>query len=296
MTVTSDDGWKWSFAGLPKYADGKEITYTISEDAVEGYTPTYTDFNVTNTYTPEQTSVTVTKEWNDKNDQDGIRPESITVKLLADGQETKETLTLSSGNNWTGTFNGLNKYKDGKKITYTIEEVSVNGYSTLVTGDASTGFVITNSHTPETIDISGSKTWDDKENQDGKRPESITIRLYADGKELRRLEVNEEDNWKWLFEDLPKYENGREIAYTITEDAVTDYTAIINGYDVTNSYTPDLQRDPYDYHHPGQPGDEQTTPKTGDTSSFAGWIVLLSLSGIGLAVTSFNIVRKKHKR
>lgn len=200
MTVTSDDGWKWSFAGLPKYADGKEITYTISEDAVEGYTPTYTDFNVTN------------------------------------------------------------------------------------------------SHTPETIDISGSKTWDDKENQDGKRPESITIRLYADGKELRRLEVNEEDNWKWLFEDLPKYENGREIAYTITEDAVTDYTAIINGYDVTNSYTPDLQRDPYDYHHPGQPGDEQTTPKTGDTSNFAGWIGLLSLSGIGLAVTSFNIVRKKHKR
>ena len=203
MTVTSDDGWKWSFAGLPKYADGKEITYTISEDAVEGYTPTYTDFNVTN------------------------------------------------------------------------------------------------SHTPETIDISGSKTWDDKENQDGKRPESITIRLYADGKELRRLEVNEEDNWKWLFEDLPKYENGREIVYTITEDAVTDYTAIINGYDVTNSYTPDLQNDPQDYHHPvqpGTPGDGQTTPKTGDTSSFAGWIVLLSLSGIGLAVTSFNIVRKKHKR
>ena len=248
---------------------------------------------------PTRQQVTVTKAWNDKNDQDGIRPESITVKLLADGQETKETLTLSSGNNWTGTFNGLNKYKDGKKITYTIEEVSVNGYSTLVTGDASTGFVITNSHTPETIDISGSKTWDDKENQDGKRPESITIRLYADGKELSRLEVNEEDNWKWLFEDLPKYENGREIAYTITEDAVTDYTAIINAYDVTNSYTPDLQKDPHDYHHPvqpGTPGDGQTTPKTGDTSSFAGWIGLLSLSGIGLAVTSFNIVRKKHKR
>ena len=297
--VTAEEGWKWSFADMPKYEEGKEITYTISEDTVDGYTPTYNDLNVTNTYTPEQTSVTVTKAWDDKNDQDGIRPESITVKLLADGQETKETLTLSNRNNWTGIFTGLDKYKDGKEITYTIEEVSVNGYSTVVTGDASTGFVITNSHTPETIDISGSKTWDDKENQDGKRPESITIRLYADGKELRRLEVNEEDNWKWLFEDLPKYENGREIVYTITEDAVTDYTAIINGYDVTNSYTPDLQKDPQDYHHPvqpGTPGDGQTTPKTGDTSSFAGWIVLLSLSGIGLAVTSFNIVRKKHKR
>ena len=102
---------------MPKYEEGKEITDTISEDAVEGYTPTYTDFNVANTYTPEQTSVTVTKAWDDKNDQDGIRPESITVKLLAEGQETKETLILSSGNNWTGTFKGLAKYKDGKEIT-----------------------------------------------------------------------------------------------------------------------------------------------------------------------------------
>ena len=39
-------------------------------------------------------------------------------------------------------------------------------------------------HIPATIDISGSKTWNDNNNQDGKRPGSITIRLYADGTEL----------------------------------------------------------------------------------------------------------------
>ena len=94
----------------------------------------------------------------------------------------------------------------GRKSPTRFSEDAVEGYTPTYTD-----FNVTNSHTPETIDISGSKTWDDKENQDGKRPESITIRLYADGKELRRLEVNEEDNWKWLFEDLPKYENGREI-------------------------------------------------------------------------------------
>ena len=239
VTVTADDGWKWSFAGLPKYADGKEITYTISEDAVDGYTPAYTDFDVTNTYTPEQTSITVTKAWADNNDQDGLRPESITVKLLADGADTKETLTLSSGNNWTGTFNNLDKYRDGgEEIVYTIEEVEVSGYDTVISGDASKGFVITNSHTPATTEVSGSKTWDDKDDQDGKRPDSITIRLYANGEQVDNVTVTAENDWKWSFTNLPEYENGSKISYTITEDAVPGYTSVVNGYNVTNSYTP----------------------------------------------------------
>ena len=239
VTVTADDGWKWSFAGLPKYADGKEITYTISEDAVDGYTPAYTDFDVTNTYTPEQTSITVTKAWADNNDQDGLRPESITVKLLADGADTKETLTLSSGNNWTGIFNNLDKYRDGgEEIVYTIEEVEVSGYDTVISGDASKGFVITNSHTPATTEVSGSKTWDDKDDQDGKRPDSITIRLYANGEQVDNVTVTAENDWKWSFTNLPEYENGSKISYTITEDAVPGYTSVVNGYNVTNSYTP----------------------------------------------------------
>ncbi len=238
LTVTAEDGWKWSFTDLPKYADGKEITYTISEDTVDGYTPAYSDFNVTNSYTPEQTSVKVTKAWMDNNNQDGIRPESITVKLLANGQDTGENLVLSDGNNWTGTFTGLDKYQNGKEISYTVEEVTVNGYDTVITGDASTGFVITNSHTPATTEVSGSKTWDDADNQDGKRPDSITIRLYADGELKDTLTVTAEDGWKWSFSNLPKYADGDAIIYTITEDAVPGYTSKVDGFNVTNSYTP----------------------------------------------------------
>ncbi len=236
--VTAEDGWTWSFSDLPKYRNGAEITYTITEDAVDGYTPAYTGFNVTNTYTPEQTSVTVTKAWEDNNNQDGIRPESITVKLLADGEDTGKTLTLSDGNNWRDTFTGLDKYQNGKEIVYTIEEVSVDGYHAVITGDASTGFAITNSHTPEEIDLTGSKTWDDADNQDGKRPDSITIRLYANGVQIRALDVTSEDGWTWSFPNLPKYENGREIYYTITEDPVSGYQSEIDNMDVTNHYTP----------------------------------------------------------
>lgn len=239
QTVTADNNWKWSFTDLPKYAEGKLIAYTITEDSVDGYTSAVNGYDVTNTYSPEQTSVTVTKAWDDKNDQDGIRPESITVKLLADGADTKETLTLSSGNNWTGTFNNLDKYRDGgEEIVYTIEEVEVSGYNTVISGDASKGFVITNSHTPATTEVSGSKTWDDKDDQDGKRPDSITIRLYANGKQVDTKTVTAKDDWKWSFTNLPKYADGKEITYTITEDTVPGYTTNVDGFNVTNSYTP----------------------------------------------------------
>ena len=238
LTVTADNDWKWGFTDLPKYAEGKLIAYTITEDSVGGYTSAVNGYDVTNTYSPEQTSVTVTKAWDDKNDQDGIRPESITVKLLANGEDTKKELVLSDGNSWTGTFTELDKYQNGQEVVYTIEEAEVNGYSTVVTGDASTGFTVTNSHTPATTEVSGSKTWDDKEDQDGKRPDSITIRLYANGEQVKVVTVTEEDGWKWNFTNLPKYENGSEIRYTITEDVVLGYQSEVDGMDVTNHYTP----------------------------------------------------------
>ena len=195
-------------------------------------------YNVTNSYTPGKTSVTVTKTWNDAGNQDGLRTGEITVKLLADGKDTGKTLTLSKENRWMGIFTDLDEYKDGQKIVYTVEEVSVKGYDSVITGDASTGFVITNSHTPEEISLSGSKTWDDAENQDGKRPDSITIRLYANGEQIKVVTVTADDGWKWNFTNLPKYENGSEIRYTITEDVVPGYQSEVDGMDVTNHYTP----------------------------------------------------------
>lgn len=187
-----------------------------------------------------QVNIPVEKVWNDNDDQDGLRPDTVTVKLKANGDDTGKTLTLSKDNNWQGAFSGLDQYLDGKEITYTIEEVSVTDYQSAITGSDSEGFTITNTHTPETINISGSKTWDDNKNQDGKRPASITIRLYANGTELtdKVQTVTADNDWKWSFTGLPKYANGTEIVYTITEDTVPGYTSVVSGYNVTNSYTP----------------------------------------------------------
>jgi len=237
-TVTEADGWSWTFEGLPKFKDGREISYSITEDAVPGYSAEYSGYDVTNTHAPGKTSVTVAKAWDDADDQDGIRPESVTVRLLADGADTGQTAVLSGAANWTASFSDLDEYKDGRKVEYTVEELGVEGYTTTVSGDAGAGYTITNAHEPEAIGIAGSKTWDDAGNQDGARPESITIRLLADGAEVASRTVTEADGWSWTFEGLPKFRDGREISYSITEDAVPGYSAEYDGYDVVNTHAP----------------------------------------------------------
>ena len=229
-TVTANDNWKWSFTDLDKYNSGTEIVYTISEDTVADYTTVVDGYDVTNTHTPEKTTITGSKTWNDNGDQDGKRPESITVRLFADGTEVTSK-TVTANDNWKWSFTDLDKYNSGTEIVYTISEDTVADYTTVVNG-----YDVTNTHTPEKISISGSKTWDDASNQDGKRPSSITVRLLADGRVVSHKKITEKDNWSWNFEDLPVYEKGEKITYTIKEDSVENYETKLDGYNIINTH------------------------------------------------------------
>ena len=240
QTVTASNGWSWKWENLPKYAEGKEIVYTIAEDAVENYMTIVDGYNVTNMHIPVTINISGGKDWNDANNQDGKRPGSITIRLYADGTElTDKVQTVTAADNWEWTFTDLPKYANGREINYTITEDAVAGYTTSVRG-----YNVTNTHTPETIDISGSKTWNDADNQDGKRPREIKIHLFADGTELtdKVQTVTASNGWSWKWENLPKYANGKVINYTITEDAVANYTTSVSGYNVTNTYTPEVVR------------------------------------------------------
>ncbi|MBQ4424106.1 MAG: Cna B-type domain-containing protein, partial [Clostridia bacterium] len=100
------------------------------------------------------------------------------------------------------------------------------------------GYVITNKHVPETTVAEGKKTWiEENEDPEKVRPVKITIRLFADGKEIDAKTVTKEDGWKWKWENLPKYKDGKEIKYTIKEDRVKNYLTKIEGFDVTNTFT-----------------------------------------------------------
>ena len=175
-----------------------------------------------------------TKNWADENNQDGIRPTSITVNLFANGTKVADQkVTPDANGNWSYVFRNLPQYDVNGEITYTVTEDAVAGYETSVSG-----YNITNTHKPATTDITGTKTWNDSDNQDGKRPESITVNLLADGKITATKTVTAADNWTYSFTDLPKYANGEEITYTVSEDTVADYTTTYDGSNITNSYTP----------------------------------------------------------
>ena len=99
----------------------------------------------TNTYSPEKINIPVTKIWQDNEDADKIRPESITVNLKK-GTEVIDTIELNKENNWTHTFENLPKKENGEEIIYTVEEVEPEGYTASITGSMAEGFVITNKH------------------------------------------------------------------------------------------------------------------------------------------------------
>ena len=231
--------WKTVFTNLPKYNNGKQIVYTVTEDTVANYSAAIDGTTITNSYKPGKTSVTVTKRWEDNNDQDGKRPNTIKVQLYADGKAQGKEVELSAKNNWTHTFSNLPLKAKGKEIQYQVKEVgTVKGYTSTVDDSNKGNVVITNSRTPEVTKVAVKKIWDDADNKDSLRPEKITVRLLADGQEVAVKEITATDNWQASFTDLPVYKEGKKITYTITEDPVVGYTTTIDGFTVTNRHTP----------------------------------------------------------
>ena len=157
----------------------------------------------------------VKKVWNDDNNRDGIRPENITVHLLADGTDTGESLLLDADNNWKASFEHIPyTTPDGKKIKYSVLEDEVTNYSTDITGSEASS-TITNSHVPEKISLTINKNWRNDTEQD--RPDYITIELYGNGKKVTSKRIDASTNWTCTFTDLFKNENGIPIRYTAKE-------------------------------------------------------------------------------
>ena len=107
--------------------------------------------------------------------------------------------------------------------------------SSYITGSVSDGFTVTNSHIPETITITGTKMWEDYNDLENVRPDSIRIDLYADGNYLETIVVSSLDDWKYIISELPKYNNGSEIVYTIIEQSVERYITTYDGFDIINT-------------------------------------------------------------
>ncbi len=290
--VTAADNWHWDFSDLPKYEDGKEIVYTITEDPVEGYTSTVNGYDVTNTYDAETVDVSGDKTWNDSDNQDGKRPESITIRLYANGVEVAHKV-VTAADNWHWDFSDLPKYEDGKEIVYTITEDAIDGYTSTVSGSD-----VTNTYTPDKTTVSVTKSWQDKNDQAGKRPDSITVKLFANGVDTgKTLTLSKDNNWTASFGDLDVYKDGQRITYTIEEVTVDGYTTTISGdavtgFVITNSITTDTtppKEDPPSTSNPG-------TPSTGDTSHLNLWLALMAIAAAGMAGSVALLRRRRNDK
>lgn len=94
--------------------------------------------------------------FDDDADRDGIRPDTVKVQLLKNGEpfgEPVEVVIDSTDSIWTASWHNLDRYEDGAEIVYTVQLVETpDGY--VKTVDAS-GTKITLTHTPKTIDVTG---------------------------------------------------------------------------------------------------------------------------------------------
>ena len=111
------------------------------------------EFN--NEYHKPVTSVQGKKVWADSNDRSQMRPESITIHLLRNGEEIK-TKTVTEANDWKWTFDDLDKFDaNDKEYKYTIKEDTVPFYTSAESKDADGNTVITNTYKPEKLELKG---------------------------------------------------------------------------------------------------------------------------------------------
>ena len=247
LELSEANQWQGSFENLNEKAAGKAIHYTVKEENVpEGYTLSIDDKDpahpiLTNKHEPTVTQVKVTKKWEDANNQDGLRPKEIQVQLYAGDQEVGEKVVLSTDNKWTHTFTKLPEKANGEIIHYSVKEVVVpKGYTVTEERQEKGDIVLTNTHTPSTVDIPVMKIWADNDNQDGLRPAKITVNLYANGEKVAHKDITSETDWRETFTGLPEFKDGKKIVYTLQEERVENYSPSIDqeSYTITNTHTP----------------------------------------------------------
>lgn len=132
-----------SYTVTERAAQDMRVSSTGSEGTIKG-TGHMAAF--VNTMTQAYTDLIVRKAWNDANDAQKLRPQSVTVDVTRNGQ-TITTLTLNAANRWTQTLTQLPMVDDnGEAYDYDVVENDVpEGYTASVVTRGTT-FTVINTH------------------------------------------------------------------------------------------------------------------------------------------------------
>ena len=259
VTAGRDNSWTYKVSGLPLHKNGHEVKYLadLSDDFRQnlqdtyGYTVSMEGPTVHLYYTPNVGYVTGHINWSDNNDNDNLRPDSITGTLYANGKSTGQTLAFNVDNGWTQTWQDVASYYNdngtpGTPVVYTIQVATPDGYTVTYTPASTTtvdphDIQIEMTHETDQQALTATVYWDDNRDQDGKRPDKVSIQLYANGQKVvgKTADVTGAgDTWTTQFTDLDKYANGQPIDYTIAVDDNTanTYTSLTAGMNLYLSY------------------------------------------------------------
>ena len=222
----------------------------------------------------EKKNILVHIIWDDVDNNDGKRPESVSIKLLNNEKKVKEAL-VTEKDDWKFSFENLPKFQDGKEIVYTIKQKAIKGYETEIDG-----FDVINTHALETIMVEGVIMWDDSSNKDRIRPTSTSVELINNSETIT---VSKESNWKYSFGPLLKYKSGEEIDYKIKESQVKGYVPKHYGFNITYIHKAGTVNK--------SDSDSSSSPKVGDRNDILLWIIVVILCIS--AIFSLIVIRRE---
>ena len=194
---------------LPQSEDGP-VEYQINAYCVKSGKKDSGVASFLYTINSSDLDIVIIKKWEDADNEEGLRPISVSFDLLENGVRTKEVTLASSmageDGSWILRLQGMPKTAKGRDIAYAIVEKELEGYSTTVlteTGeDGTITFTVTNTIQPVQIDVTGTVEWEDEDDADGKRPKNVTIHLLADDEEKDSQTVSVDAEGKWTSRDL----------------------------------------------------------------------------------------------
>lgn len=252
--------WSYTFEGLDVTdAVSNPITYSVAITSTVSDQYSYGIENksaelgyILMTHSLITTDINSYVVWEDDGNNDGYRPSTVNLQLYANGRRVEDAegrLSISgSGNTWTYTFADFQKYytddagNKGREIRYTLEATPTNPGELDEYSIAYHNYTVILSHRKDTVSRSVHVEWQDSNNQDGKRPASMAVQLYADNVPLEGKVVllSNANNWAHTWDDLAKYaDGGREVTYSArVSSTLVDYTAESTGMTIEMTYVP----------------------------------------------------------
>ena len=192
-----------------------------------------TGFTITMRHVPQKTVTAAgVVMWDDNNDVKQIRPDSVTLHLLKNGEEINSA-TAASADGWAydfGTFPAYTEVEEDGVVTYRRDVYSVIEDPIKCYAVSYNDFDVTNMYVdPDTTDLIVEINWKDSYNSYGERPETVTLHLWDGDIEIDKqtIPVDGEEAITLTYFDLEKYEMkhlGESFDYHVTLDSISKYT------------------------------------------------------------------------